>query len=290
MALRTQTQTTTTPDVEDSRAQLEFLEGQKKSTQDEMLGVAADKQRLESERSEIIKRLDAEILQKQKELKDIESAHQKVLAVHTKEKYDAELGSDTARKECTVIEQERDALKKEINALLAVKTGHSSSLAALRKQQSDVQYSVDLLKNEERQHKDRIEVLRRQRSSEEKLLAETEEKHANAKSAFNFEKDAHQSLTAGKAEKEKEIIRLTEVRSERQAEIRVFEATLGELEKQKTDRVAEVAEQDRSSNERLRNATLLEQKVDAKLAQLKEFESHFTTEHLARVGYKPIGT
>lgn len=49
-------------------------------------------------------------------------------------------------------------------------------------------------------------------------------------------------------------------------------------------------EKEANTTERMRIAAILETKVDNKLKNLKEIEDHFTTEHLARLGYSKLGT
>lgn len=289
MALRKNT-TTTTPDVEESRAELELLEGQKKASQNEMLDVAADKKRVEEERADTIAGLDAEILTKQNASKDAEITHQKILANHADERAEAVRATEIARAEQKAAEQDRDVVRREVNGLAAVKEQHTASIIGSTKRKSDLEFSITSLGSEEQSLTARVVSIRKQTGIESALLTSTVADHQLARGTFEAEKKAHAELSATKAEKVRDNTKLDELATLKRAEAAQLTTDIADLQKKKTEQETEISERDAKSNQRLSNATALELKIDAKLAQLKEIESHFAVGELARVGYKRIGT
>lgn len=290
MALRPQPQTTTTPDVEEARAELDVIEGNKKAAQNEVLVIAADRKRVEEERNDTIARLDTEIETKQKESRDAMATHVKLVGGFVTARYEAEEARDKALADKQVAEESRDLLRREVTVLSTSKISLSTTLEAQSKRQKDLEYSIDALKNEERREKDRLDTTRRQRINEEDLYEEATKKHIVAKIALNKEKQDHEDLTITRADKEQAIIRLDEVMTAKRAEIAQLTTDIADLQKKKSDQEKEIVERDRDSNERMHNATLLEQTITRKLQDLKDIENHYAVGELAKAGYKRIGT
>src|ERR1035437_8133820 len=96
------------PDVEDSRAELEHLEGKKNTAQTDVLAIASNKKQLEADFEEAKQRLDTQIEAKKVELRKAEVDTVKFSQVVAASKKEAELARDKAIEECKQAEKDLD--------------------------------------------------------------------------------------------------------------------------------------------------------------------------------------
>lgn len=289
MALRKQSPSID-PDVEASRAELDTLEGAKNTAQQDVLVIAENKKRLESDKEETIKRLDDEIAGRQKDSEDASIAHAQLISRLSKEKEDAEKARDTAVQNKETAEQDAVTAQKQAADEIDKKKVITDSIAALMTQEAAIRRSVknaalDLERDETRS----TEVKKELADIEAKLMA-TKDEHNSSVESFASEKKEHETLLTSKEAKQKEITILDASITDKNTKLTALTAEVTILENKRSEHETVMKQREDDANKRMANATNLEQRVDGKLEQLKEAEKEFTTDHLARMGYRPIGT
>src|ERR1035437_10215116 len=105
------------PDVEESRAELEHLEGKKNTAQTDVLAIAANKKQLETDFEEAKQRFDTQIEAKREELKKAEVDIVKFSQVVVTSKKEAELARDKAIEERKQADKDLDIVRTAVAGL-----------------------------------------------------------------------------------------------------------------------------------------------------------------------------
>ncbi len=111
--MRRDLSTTKHPEVEQSNAELEEIEGKKIVAQQHVLTIAEDKKRVEENRVASIKQLDTEIAEKNKVLKKLNEDHLAIVSIHETKRINAINASETVEENLRK-EQERYENRKRI--------------------------------------------------------------------------------------------------------------------------------------------------------------------------------
>lgn len=277
-------------EIVDSREALEEIEGKKSIANAEVLLIADNKKRVEAEAQKRLEGLDQEIEAKQKESREASERHRQLLATNIaeieqihKDRDAAQGNAIDARRETTELDAANIEKRQEKEALTA-------SVMTLTAQESAIKSSIKTLELSLEHDKERSVTVKAELAVAEIKLATTNADHARVVPEYEAEKTVHESLKAIRDGRTAENTRLDGEILEKAKKRDALTTELATIERHKIEIETIAIARDAESNVRMSNATKLEQKVDAKLMQLKEFESHFTTEHLARVGYKPIGS
>lgn len=277
-------------DVEKSREELDALEGKKATAQTETLAVAEDKKRIEGEKIDLITRLEAEIKEKQMESKRAAVLHLDLIANNKKECEVAENELTILKRAIQFATEEKNAIESEVAGKVLEKTQKSSAIAELTRQEAILKNSLTEVKSHIALATSDLGTLDGQLQTAQKELAKATADRDAAVAAFATERKENEGLTASKEAKQKEIAALDARIGELTKKVSDETLYLSEVEKKRADHEEAMKVRETEANSRLTNATHLETRVDAKLAQLKEAEKEFNVDHLSRIGYKPIGT
>lgn len=274
------------PDVEASRAELDALEGNKVNAQAEVLGIAENKKRLESDYEERKREIEDELLVARREA-DIEKKHLHDEEIVLRTQHDQlRLKSSVLRSENAAFAETNTKLVETVQQNQAKKEETLGIIAELQSHERELRASVTTLEpqvngltqsgNDLQRDITRLEISKV--NSNRELIDVRDE---NNKSRI----DHHAWLTTCKSEREALATELSGMKSEVERLIPLRdEARMLQTKAEKINADCNVRET--SANERMANATKLEQHVQEKLESLKALESQFTTEHLARFGYR----
>lgn len=285
-------------DVEASQAELAVLDGEKSKTHDEVLVVINDKKRLEKERDELVSKIDKEVTQKRKAADEEIALLDKAVIAARERKSQAERDlmasvSGNVKKDLAQAITDRDAAVKERDIeqakLAEVRTARTTEEAEVTRLQGLKQNLSDGiadarsdLKNLEGEKKKLEDDLPAKRAEFEQTKKDHVAETSRGGALLTTNNKLHQQNVAKNAELDGVLKQI----NERNGALIELTNKITEVEKELADKKEEVKKLDADSAERAGNAARLEQHVDEKLAHLKELESHFTTERLAKYGYK----
>jgi chromosome segregation ATPase len=276
------------PDVEESRAELEHLEGKKNTAQVDVLAIAANKKQLEADFEEVKQRLDAQIEAKKEELESITNASAKYLHEIASFKRIA----DSARDKAIAEREQAEKVFEIVKASVAGQTVKKESLDEVIKSLTSIEHrlrsSIAHLAPQERTFEVKKVKLFKEVVDLEDKIATLMASHGQVHSAHNEEKRAHESMVASKEVVQKEIADLKESLASQSRLLSAGGNELVDIQKKRAEHEAEMQKRESAANARMKNAAMLEQAVNVKLEKLKEAEAEFTTSHLARMGYKSI--
>lgn len=286
--MRRENSTTQDPDVEESRAELVRLEGQKQIVQKETMAIAENKQQLEDDFERTKKSQDdAHLLHKtdleqqlRRILHDIETANQRKMSAERAAEYAVakqialEETHSLSEKVCSEFLVTKDSLENEIGRLKKSKLEKAASLAHLEENINELSTRHSELVNE---------------------MGNLNEQHIHISKKVGMAENAHSSLF-------EDCARMKETRDNSFADLSTFKKDIEEKSLELSavnDRLArakrellECTQKSDTESARIKsemgNLALLQQRVEEKHAQLIEAESHFTVEHLARLGYQKL--
>lgn len=274
------------PDVEASRAELDALEGHKAKAQAGVLTLAENKNRLESDYDERKREIEDELLVSRREA-DIEKEHlhDEVSAILSAKEKLEHRGSEL-RNENAALGEANGKLREDVRQSEMKKGEVFGIVAELQKQERELRALVTALEPQVDGLTHRKQTLERDITRLEISKVNTTRDLAEVRDEDNRARiDHHAWLTTRKNERETIMKELSEMRAEVEKlitlrdEVRALEAKAEKIN-------ADCDERESGANERMANATKLEQHVQEKLESLKALESQFTTEHLARFGYR----
>lgn len=273
-------------DVEASQAELAVLEGKKNQTQEETLAVAKNKQELEDAFAAAKKQLDEELQAKRathaKALDDMEQKHRNIeMALSTIESVHTMTKEETARLEAACNGAKEELLG--IQDLLAKDKAEVTRLGILKHnlEEGIKDYRTDL-----RELNEKIEPLKKEHADLLITWRSTSESNAaltgnmlRSQEVLNKIKEEAEGLTTT-------LVALGKRIDEKKELLFAANGELIDVQKKVSDHKQAMAALDAEISTKAGNAARLEQHVDKKLTHLKEIEKQFTTEHLARFGYK----
>lgn len=285
-------------DVEASQAELLMLESQKNAIQNDVLAIADDKKRLERERDEKIDSIEKELAQKRADAAEaIRLLDAGVIsAKERKAQAERDLMStvsgnvkkdlEKAITERDAAMEQRDAEQTKLAQARELRVAEEAKVKELSESKATIALDIDIAQ------KRRTDIFEENKKLEADLPAkriefkqltqdcEKEGEHVKKLAELNLEADA--TLKAKDADIEKKNASLVELSTK----IAALGNDVADLEKHIAARKESADKTDAESTTRAGNAAKLEQHVDDKLAHLKELESQFTTERLARAGYR----
>ena len=273
------------PDVEKAREEKEIIEGQKNTLQTEVLDIATTKKELEANFEDAKIRLQEEFDAKKKLLDaEIEKLQNTCVAWRREELVarDAAQVAITQRDLLFIQKDEhhnavneviskKDAVSADHDKLVELKTQLEKDIQVLTQEVSDLEKSKDALISG-------ISTLASKKKEAEKELAQT-------LSQISIEEDNLKKFQAEKATIFGESKELEKQIGSSKAEIKRLQGEAVDFEKKASDYKAEMKAEEDRINEKMGSLSRLEQYVNEKRDELKEVESRFTSEHLARMGY-----
>lgn len=285
MARREQT-TTQHPAVEAAHTDLASLEGQKNTVQAEILDSAENKKRLETDYEDRKREIEDDLAIRRREgdieREKLENQNIPLKAENNRlEQSNSELKKEVATLGTTASslteqigrkEIEREKLISSVGELVNTKIALQKEVNEITPEADALQSKVSLLT------KDATELEAKKQTLTHEVTA-LETKHDSVSKS-------HIVVTTARNEAQKELTDLEKKISAAKELLATTQNDFIEVERKSGEIVVEAAGKLKEANERLGNAHKLELHVDEKLSHLKELESHFTTEHLARFGYK----
>lgn len=280
--------TTQDPDVEESLSELIHLESKKEIVQKETLSIAENKRQLE-QNFEDTKRVlnEAHELEKADLARELERIIRDIEAANLR-KTRAELDSNAAVENRIKQEQAFKTTQKELSVVSTEKSNLQSETEQLRKQKVVANNQLTAL--EASVHK--LTLTEVDLSTEIKKLTE---ERGDISDGITSRKSAYVELSAShdllKESHEKMLAVLSTINEDIESKTRELAAVNDRLQRAKRD-LLDCTQKSDVESARIKadmgNLALLEQRVGDKHAQLVEAESHFTIEHLARMGYKKL--
>lgn len=274
------------PDVEASQVELAAIAAEKETKQGEVLAIAQNKKELEQAFEESKVKLDAELTAKRESSAIEIAALDKIIAA---KKVEAE-----------VLEKENVNMRSFNGALKTEGESLRSYLARKREELSTITTAIDThtqtgkkILTDIKTCKDELEALVKNKEAAELGCKNIEQKLKELHLSHSAKSDELSSATT-------EFKQLLEHKAIASAGLRDIELKISDkkdvlsvlnqeeisIQKKISEQKEFIAKQDADSTLRMGNAARLEQHVDKKLSDLKAVEAHFTTEHLARIGYK----
>lgn len=285
MARREQT-TTKHPDVAASQDDLAILEGRKDAVQKEILVLAENKKQLEADFKTSTEKLDHDLKEKREahmgELAELSDSIRDTRVVLKKLEADKKTHAD----ELIHLDEKRGAIVKDINTFHGKRSALVNEIGTLETRIKELGHIRDTLRTD-------IKTLETSKTDLEKKVHELTEKiridgeaHDRIIAHKQLMEGDHAKLVVSKNDTQNELDALNHTIKEKIDELAGLKASIIEVQKEVSDHKQVITAADVEISTRNANAARLEAHVSAKLTELKELEQHFTTEHLARVGYK----
>lgn len=283
---RRDSSTLQTPEIEASHLELSVIEGRKNTVLNETLSIAENKKQLEKDIVDSRERLEKEYEDKKK---GIEADLLKLETRQKKAEVDTKQAEDSARLSGDKV----DEMRKEIEALVPVVWG-------LQQQKDSLSIEIVSLTKEIKEGKSFLETLtssvteldKKGASLSETILGlekrktDLETKHVEIINNRNETSDSVNSLRVERKALEDKIAEILSLIAEKRGELSTINEEINKVTGQVAEHKLAMQKRENEANERLKKATDLELFVNDKLERLKELESHFTSEHVARHGYK----
>ena len=278
------------PDVEESRAELERLEGHKNSAHAEIATIVENRKRIEAEAEEQKGLLQAQIQAKREELVHFEKEHHNRMHSIAVELGKAIIERDAKNNEIEIASKKLEAIQKDIVEHDSKKKPLDASIVSLSSSEERLKKSIAHLAPEVRILENKKSKLLADLSFIEGKIGALHTTHAEVSARHSEENKLHEVLSEAIPRKKEDVSKLNAIHIDLERKIAGARSEIVILEEKKVSLNKEMIDREAKANESMGNATRLELHVDAKLNQLKELEKGFTVEHLARGGYKKIGT
>lgn len=288
MAHRRTNQQAVDPDVEQSAAELARLQGEQSTVQTATEAIAGNKKKLEEDFAEASKRLAEELAAKRDEASRLIKVYRQQIEQMATDRDNATIeaqkardSADTERKaladvraQASILAQDASRLREDIKGLITDKE-------ALSKENKSLTLNVKALEDERKDLGGKITDLKWTLNGTNSTLAVRNGDLERAK-------NEHEALDSSKTDKVDAVNALSRQINDKKTAITKAQEDLIALQKQAADQTAAMQKEKEERDQQVGNAARLEQRVDQKLNQLREAEKEFTTEHLARIGYKKI--
>lgn len=269
-----------------SRDELAAAVGEKKLLESQMLSIADTKRKLEAEMEESAARFDAQVKKQAQEFDAIVSGRNRVIADldAKRDKIKAEIESEgknlaVAKNEISRATRTNNELKLSNDTMEADKVAGKVLLNALYLDRKNVSDQVDhlthsrkTLENENIKLGDRGMELRADIGRSTTLI----DNHNNALQAGKL---AYTQLM-------NDIDMLSKALSVKEQEIRDQNNMLSELQKKAADHTLAMNKKTEEVNERVRNLSVLDQRIDEKMDILKQYKAKFSVDELAKMKVK----
>lgn len=269
-----------------SRDELAAAVGEKKLLESQMLSIADTKRKLEAEMEESAARFDAQVKKQAQEFDAIVSGRNRVIADLDvkRDKIKAEIESEgknlaVAKDEISRAIRTNNELKLSNDTMEADKVAGKALLNALYLDRKNVSDQVDhlthsrkTLENENIKLGDRGMELRADIGRSTTLI----DNHNNALQAGKL---AYTQLM-------NDIDMLSKALSVKEQEIRDQNNMLSELQKKAADHTLAMNKKTEEVNERVRNLSVLDQRIDEKMDILKQYKAKFSVDELAKMKVK----
>ena len=203
------------------------------------------------------------------------------MAVSTDEEYQKIVKEETTR-----LEAVRESVKKDIADLHDQKVKETEEISRLKAVEQKLRESVTGLTHDVVDLQEKIAPLEKELPAlGAKIKSATENLNSIVGRTAN-QKEAHDTFVAHKAKLEADVAQLSKELENKTKQKANLDIELIDTQKKIAEHKQQMTDRETEANTRAGNAARLELHVNEKLAHLKELESHFTTEHLARTGYK----
>lgn len=280
--------TATAPEIEESQAHLDELEGQKNKVQEDTLAIAQNKQELEAAFETAKQKLDEELALKRtahaKEIDEMEQKHRNVeMALSTIESVQTMTKEETGR-----LESERDVLKGEVVALVETRAKESAEVNRLGILKHNLNESIADARTDYREIEAKIEPLKKEFAIITAALSASNETNASLISDLFKRQQEHDHIAGVIKNLETKADSLTREIHEKKEALPVLNEQLLNIQKEVIEHKAVMAKKEEEINTRNSNAALLEQRVNKNLEHLRGIQDNFTVERLASHGYKKL--
>lgn len=281
-------QTSQDPDVEASQAELAALENRKSKTQEELLALFDEKKKFVADFEDLKKKTIEEMAAKRavnaKSIDDMEQKHRNIeMALTTIESV-----QKMTIEESVKLEAHRDALKKEVGELTETRVKEEKELKRLGEEHSTVKDTIKTTHNELKDLHFKLEPKKTElKEIEAKVAAHTKEYADLSGSVAGYQEDVSKLIEL-KTKLAKEVDGYNREIGDKQSGLAKAESDLSEIEKKAADHKVYIDKATIDINNRLEAAGRLEQLVDGKRDHLKQLEALFSTERLAKYGYKKV--
>lgn len=281
-------QTSQDPDVEASQAELAALENRKSKTQEELLALFDEKKKFVADFEDLKKKTIEEMAAKRavnaKSIDDMEQKHRNIeMALTTIESV-----QKMTIEESVKLEAHRDALKKEVGELTETRVKEEKELKRLGEEQATLKETIKTTHSDLKDLHFKLEPVKRDitdlQAKKEALISHNEGAEVKHKN-FEIVKTSLENEIKAKTE---EFNSLTDAIKDRKGALVNVQADLAEVEKKAADHKVYIDKTTIDINNRLEAAGRLEQLVDGKRDHLKQLEALFSTERLAKYGYKKV--
>lgn len=278
------------PETEEARAQeaVDLLEGHKNTLQSEITALAENKKQFEADFADSKQKMESELVLAREEI--------------NAEKLRINGSNETFKRENKELKIQNEILKEAYTANTARLDGVEFIIQNDKKVKEQLESDIQSLKNtiesDSRKSKgliseislleDRVGVLIRQTDEYEKRIAESSEnlkktQEHHAKSTLSLKE-----ISSDKSEIETELAQLKSEIEIARTKISAVNDELFRAQGELASVKSEKQKLDTDTATKAGNLARLEARVEEKMIQLKEAETHFTTEHLARVGYQKL--
>lgn len=280
------------PDLEAVRLEREHEEGQRDVAQNESISLGERNKQLEasyeSRKRDIeddlaIKRREAEIEKQKIADETLESRNEKATLESGNAVLRGEKATLIATNDTLVEQNYKEEARKE--RLTTDNTTFANELADIKKQLETLLPELTQVQKSIAEGRGELANVteRKQKASDEhdEFIKKSSEEVSKKTKDYNDLCDVHVVKT-------KQIVSLDTQLADKTAQLNTATQKLSEVQTSADTIHVAADKRDKESNERLGNASRLEKLVDAKREQLMEIEKAFTTEHLARIGYKKL--
>lgn len=278
--------TATNQTVEASQAELAVIEGAKNTAQDAVLSIAANKKQLEADFETAKKKMDEELTLKREQATAEIRKLDETIAAKKAEVNAATQVATIVIEETKQLETTRDIVQKQLtesNEKLSAANTEVSRLAVLQHNLND---SVKDIRGDYKDAETKLIGVNKELSEVTAKVTELAGSHDRLLSSVTVYKSdisKFEEITKSYSVAHKKLDSEIQTKIAQKA---TLDTEVIEVQKQVSQHKQDMAARDAESTTRAGNAARLEQHVDAKLKHLKELEKAFTTEHLARGGYK----
>lgn len=275
-------------DTEEARIELERIEGHKNAMQTEVLGIAQNKKELVTSFEDAKVRLNSEFEQKKSSFNSEIKMLEDRINVLKVEKSKAEKVGEQANTESQKMLVIKENIKTDIAKLTTEQQQNNSNKVSLVKSINELESQLKQLKSDfdnfSNIKSDLVKEIKEKTDEKSKLakdILESEGLVSKYTSDINVLVEQHKHALSDSDSSKKSL-------EEIQPKLSVANAELLDTQKKKVELEQKMQERENDVNKRMGDLTRLEVVVDGKMVQLKELEQHFTTEHLARGGYKKL--
>jgi chromosome segregation ATPase len=273
------------PDVEESRAELEHLEGKKNMAQTDVLAIAANKKQLETDFEEAKQRLDTQIKAKREELKKAEVDTVKFSQVVATSKKEAELARDKAIEDRKQADKDLEVVKTAVASQTGKKESLDNLITSLTSIEQRLRSSIAHLAPQERTLEVRKVKLAQEVTDLEKKVSGLIASHAETQAVYTEKQREHEALIVVKESIKKEIAQMSESLASQSRLLSMGGNELMDIQKKRAEHETAMQQRESAANERMANATRLEQRIDFKIAKaIHDGYLKGTTESLASKG------